>query len=507
MMDIKFFLFTFLFVHGMCHAGTLYDREDPKPNIIVFLVDDLGWRDISAFPNFKKLAQGGVQFSDAYATPLCTPTRVSLITGTNAARHRVTNWTHPDKDKNTDHPDTVFQHVDWNINGLGIDKSENNTFLATPLPLLLKENGYRTILAGKAHFGSKGIAAADPKNIGFDVNIAGSEIGHPASYFGRENFDRPRNGSPDRNAVPGLEQFHGQDIFLTDALTRSALAALGDPQKQAQPFFLYLSHYAVHTPIMADPRYVRSFYGTSVDSVEAAYQSLVKGVDKSLGDVLDYLEKNNLSGNTVIFFLSDNGGLSRVPPRGGESDTHNAPLRSGKGSVYEGGIRIPFVVKWPTVVRPQSVSKNPVIVEDLFSTIRAIAGVEDRKVVQTVDGINLLPYLQDADLVDSTRALVWHHPNRWIKVDFSSSSWASALRIGDWKLIYDYTKKKLELYNLESDIGEKYDLANLHPKKTKELAELLTQKLKEREAQLPRVKATERLIPLPNEIELTTQNK
>src|SRR5690606_7866044 len=172
-----------------------------------------------------------------------------------------------------------------------------------------------------------------------------------------------------------------------------------------------------------------------------------------------------------------------------------------------GGIRIPFVVKWPTVVRPQSGSKNPVIVEDLFSTIRAIAGVEDRKVVQTVDGINLLPYLQDADLVDSTRALVWHHPNRWIKEDFSSSSWASALRIGDWKLIYDYTKKKLELYNLESDIGEKYDLANLHPKKTKELAELLTQKLKEREAQLPRVKATERLIPLPNEIELTTQNK
>src|SRR5690606_28643113 len=267
--------------HGMCHAGTLYDREDPKPNIIVFLVDDLGWRDISAFPNFKKLAQGGVQFSDAYATPLCTPTRVSLITGTNAARHRVTNWTHPDRDRSTDHPDTIFQHVDWNTNGLGIDKSENNTFLATPLPLLLKENGYRTILAGKAHFGSKGIAAADPKNIGFDVNIAGSEIGHPASYFGSENFDRPRNDSPNRNAVPGLEQFHGQDIFLTEALTQAALAALGDIEKQT-PFFLYLSHYAVHTPIEADPRYVDLFYGPSVDSVEAAYHSLVKGAHKSL---------------------------------------------------------------------------------------------------------------------------------------------------------------------------------------------------------------------------------
>src|SRR5690606_25483266 len=116
MMDIKFLLFTMLFVHGLCSAGTLYEKEDPKPNIIVFLVDDLGWQDISAFPNFKKLARSGVQFSDAYATPLCTPTRVSLLTGTNAARHRVTNWTHPDKDRSTDHPDTIFHAVDWNIN-------------------------------------------------------------------------------------------------------------------------------------------------------------------------------------------------------------------------------------------------------------------------------------------------------------------------------------------------------------------------------------------------------
>ncbi|MBD1433706.1 sulfatase [Sphingobacterium sp. DN00404] len=500
MMDIKFLLFTMLFVHGVCNAATVYEKDDAKPNIIIFLVDDLGWQDISAFPNFLKLVQSGVQFSEAYATPLCTPTRVSLITGTNAARHRVTNWTHPDKDRSTDYPDTIFQHVDWNINGLGIDKNEDNTFLATPLPLLLKENGYRTILAGKAHFGSKGIAAADPKNIGFDVNIAGSEIGHPASYFGSENFDRSRNGFHDRNAVRGLKQFHGQDIFLTEALTQSALAALGDAERQSQPFFLYLSHYAVHTPIMADPRYVNAFYGTSVDSVEAAYQSLVKGVDKSLGDVLDYLAKNNLSENTVFFFLSDNGGLSRVPPRGGISDTHNTPLRSGKGSVYEGGIRIPLVVKWPKVIQPQSVSENPIIVEDLFSTIRAIAGIENRKVVQTVDGINLLPYLQDADLIDSTRALVWHHPNRWIKEDFSSSSWASALRIGDWKLIYDYTKQTLELYNLDHDIGEKHNLTDIYPEKTKELAGLLTQKLKEREAQLPRFKGTERFVPWPNEI-------
>lgn len=480
---------------------TCLSQEKVKPNIIVFLVDDLGWQDIASFPNFKKLTQTGMQFTDAYATPLCTPTRVSLITGTNAARHRVTNWTSPDKDKSTDYADKVFHPVEWNINGLGLDASEAHTFRATPLPKLLKEEGYRTILAGKAHFGSLGIASSDPINLGFDINIAGSEIGHPASYLGLENFDRPVGGKSNRNVVKGLAEFHSKDIFLTEALTQSALNALNDSEDLGKPFFLYLSHYAVHTPIQADRRFVNQFYSSEVDSTEAAYKSLVYGVDKSLGDVLDYLKENKLSENTVIFFLSDNGGLTLTPPRGGEFDTHNAPLRSGKGSVYEGGIRVPLVVSWSHVIPENSVSKNPVIVEDLFPTILAIAGIKDRKLEQVVDGISLVPYLVNPKLADEKRALVWHHPNRWVEEDFSSTSWASALRVGPWKLIYDYTREEVELYNLENDISERKNLASAQPEKVKELADILTQKLIDRNALLPHYKVNNKQILWPNEIQ------
>ncbi len=490
----------YLFLSFFIPASCFSQERSTKPNIIVFLVDDMGWQDIAEFPNFKKLTQAGIQFTDAYATPICTPTRVSLVTGTNAARHGVTNWTNPDKNKNTDHPDTIFQSVDWNLNGLGLLSGEEHTFAATPLPQLLKEEGYRTILAGKAHFGSLGMASSDPKNLGFQINIAGSEIGHPASYLGLENFDRVAAGKSNRNAVKGLSQYHGKDIFLTEALTQSALKAIKDPKDPDKPFFLYLSHYAVHTPIQADKRFVKEFLDASTDSAEAAYKSLVYGVDKSLGDVLAYLQANELTENTVIFFLSDNGGLTLTPPRGGEFDTHNAPLRSGKGSVYEGGIRVPLVVAWPHVVPENSVSKNPIIVEDLFPTILEIAGVKDRNLKQVVDGVNLVPYLQDPTLNDATRALVWHHPNRWVTKDFSSTSWASALRVGPWKLIYDYSRGDLELYNLDSDISEQKNLASARPEKVKELADLLTQKLRERKALLPHYKADNRQVPWPNEL-------
>lgn len=147
---INFFIAAFCLLFSIYNPASCFSQERAKPNIIIFLVDDMGWKDIDSFPNFKKLTQAGIQFTDAYATPLCTPTRVSLITGSNAARHGVTNWTNPDKDTSTDYPDSVFHAVDWNLNGLGLASGENDAFTAIPLPLLLKEQGYRTILAGKA---------------------------------------------------------------------------------------------------------------------------------------------------------------------------------------------------------------------------------------------------------------------------------------------------------------------------------------------------------------------
>ncbi len=489
-------------------------QQGKRPNIIVFLVDDMGWQDTSvpfwekptAFnkryrtPNMERLAREGLKFTSGYAFPVCTPSRVSLITGVNPARHRITHWTSPNANTNTDYPDTTLNFVPWNIHGMSPVAGVANTFHATPLPSLLKKGGYYTILSGKAHFASSGTPGADPKNVGFDVNIAGSSIGHPASYYGENNYDKPVNGKPNRNAVPGLEAYHGTSTFLSDALTIEALKALGKPVSEGRPFFLYLSHYAVHTPIIPDPRFVDRYLKMGLDSIEASYASLVEGMDKSLGDVMDFLEKEQLADNTVIFFLSDNGGLSTAPLRGGEGYTHNLPLRAGKGSVYEGGIRIPLLAKWPGVIQAGKSAGQYVIVEDLFPTILEIAGIEKADIHQHIDGKSMLSLLRKPELKDEERELIWHHPHRWIPQEGPSIHWASAFRKGDWKLVYDYRARKLELYNLKDDIGELRDLASVEPEKTRELAGLFTKRLRQYGAQRPTWKQSGQPVPWPDEI-------
>ncbi|OIN55468.1 sulfatase-like hydrolase/transferase, partial [Arsenicibacter rosenii] len=360
-----------------------------KPNIIVFLVDDMGWQDTSVpfwkektplnkrfhTPNMERMAREGMVFTNGYATPLCTPSRVSLMTGLNATRHRITNWVSPNADTNTDYPDPDLQPVDWNINGFSPVGGVRHTMTAQALPAILAANGYHTIHCGKAHFGSATTPGADPLNLGFAVSIAGSEIGHPASYLGTDRYDRPVNGKPNRNAVPGLEAYHGTDTFLSDALTTEALKAVEASVTRKQPFFLYLAHYAVHTPIMADKRFVDKYLKAGLPVNEANYASLVEGMDKSLGDVMDYLDARQLSDNTLILFMSDNGGLSTVPARSAPAYTHNLPLRAGKGSVYEGGIREPMLARWPNTIRKGSRTEAPVIIEDFFPTLLDVAGV------------------------------------------------------------------------------------------------------------------------------------
>ncbi len=497
-------------------SGAIAQKVQHKnnPNIIVFLVDDMGWQDTSVpfwekptefnkryrTPNMERLAKEGLKFTNGYAFPVCTPSRVSLITGVNPARHHITHWTSPNANVNTDYPDTTLNFVPWNIQGMSPVAGVENTFHATPLPALLKNAGYYTILSGKAHFASTGTPAGDPKNVGFDVNIAGSSIGHPASYYGESNYDRPVNGKPNRNAVPGLEAYHGTHTFLSDALTIEALKALEKPVNEKQPFFLYLSHYAVHTPILPDPRFVDRYLKMGLDSIEANYASLVEGMDKSLGDVMDFLEKQHLADNTVIFFLSDNGGLSTAPLRGGQGYTHNLPLRAGKGSVYEGGIRVPLLAKWPGVTQAGKTAGQYVIVEDLFPTILEIAGVKQADILQHVDGKSMLPLLRKPELKDGERELVWHHPHRWIPQEGPNIHWASAFRKGDWKLVYDYRARKLELYNLKEDIGELRDLAALKPEKTREMARLFTKRLKQYGAQRPTWKKDGQPVAWPDEI-------
>lgn len=485
-----------------------------KPNIIVFLVDDMGWQDTSVpfwtretpfnkryhTPNMERMAKEGMKFTNAYAMPVCTPSRVSLLTGCNAARTHVTHWTSPDKDKNTDHEDPLVKSVDWNINGFSPVADIAHTFHGTPLPAILKQNGYYTVHSGKAHFGSTGTPGSDPKNVGFDINIAGSSIGHPASYLGEKNYDNVVNGKSNRNAVPGLEAYHGTDVFLTDAITTEALKAIEKPLADKKPFFLYLAHYAIHIPLNADKRYLDKYLKTGLDSTEAKYAALVEGMDKSLGDVLDFLDKRKIADNTVILFMSDNGGLSTTPARGGEAWTHNLPLKAGKGSVYEGGIREPMLVRWPKVVKPNSVAEQYVIIEDFFPTILDVAGIKNPKLVQQTDGKSFLPLLRNPAIRDDNRELVWHHPNRWIAAEGPNIHYASAFRKGDWKLIYDYRKGKLELYDLKNDIGEQKDLAPSHVEKVKELAALFSKQLKQMNAQWPVFKSSGAEVPLPDAI-------
>jgi len=481
----------------------------PKPNIVLFLVDDLGWQDTSEpfyvrrtplndrykTPNFERLARTGVKFTQAYACCVCSPTRVSLMTGMNAARHRVTNWTLR-RNETTDAAHPTLELPAWNVNGMCPVPGVERTVYATPLPALLRAAGYATIHCGKAHLGAVGTPAADPRTLGFDVNIAGHAAGAPGSYLGLHDFSAEWRKGDKVWDVPGLDAYRGQDVFLTEALTREAMKALEAPIAAGTPFFLYMSHYAVHTPIEEDKRFIQRYIDAGLDPVEARYAALVEGVDKSLGDILDFLDRRGLADSTVVFLMSDNGGLS-AEGRGGEPNTHNKPLSSGKGSAREGGIREPMIVRWPGVTRPDSICAAPVIIEDFFPTILEMAGVRNPKTAQTVDGRSFAPLLAGAAAA-ADRPLFWHFPNNWGPKGPGIGA-SSTVRRGDWKLIYYHADRSFELFDLADDIGEANNLAAVRPDKVAELAGLLTAYLKSVDAQMPVEKATRRPVPYPSE--------
>jgi arylsulfatase A-like enzyme len=489
------------------------NKKEQPPNIILFFVDDMGWQDTSVpfwtkrtlfneiykTPNMERLAKKGVKFTNAYATPVCSPTRVSLMTGMNAARHRVTNWTlKPDQKQPMELNHPTLEFPDWNYNGISLQPLITNTVNAKPLPKLLSEAGYHTIHAGKAHFGAIGYPASNPINLGFDVNIAGHAAGRPESYLGIENFG---NGKTGNNvwAVPGLEKYHGQDIFLTEALTQEVINALDQPVQSNQPFFLYFALYGIHTPLMANERFVEQYRKIGLEEPEARYASMIESMDEALGNVLDYLEVNQIENKTVILFMSDNGGLSAVA-RGGEKHMHNIPLKSGKGSIYEGGIRVPMLAYWPNKTKPETINTSPLIIEDFFPSILDIAQVNAYNLPQTVDGHSFIPQLVRDDsksVVD--RPLFWHYPNEWGIVGPGIGSY-SAVRQGDWKLIYFHTKKTFELYNLKEDIQENFDLSISNQEKVKQLAITLTKYLKKVDAQMPVYKSTKQKVPCPTSI-------
>lgn len=483
-----------------------------RPNIIVFLVDDMGWQDTSlpfwseatAFnkmyhtPNMEKLARQGLKFTSAYAAPVCTPSRAAMLSGMNPAHSRITNWTSTDKNTNTDAGDAQFKPTGWNINGLSPVPGIANTCVATPFPQLLKEAGYFTIHVGKAHWGSSGTPGSNPYNMGFMVNISGNAAGNPQSYLPQENYGN-QPGRATARAVPDMQEYYGSQTFLTEAVTREALKAMEEPVRRGTPFYLNMAHYALHVPIQADPRFIKRYTDAGLPPTQAAYASLIEGMDKSLGDIMHFLDEKGIAKNTVLIFMSDNGGLSQAAERGGLDNTQNLPLKAGKGSVYEGGIREPMIVRYPRWVKPGTVTDQYVIIEDFFPSILELAGIRKFKTRQTIDGQSFVPLLRNPASRDNSRALIWHYPNKWSNARELGINYFSAIRVGDWKLVYSQRSGKTELYNLKVDIGELNDLSAVNPAKAGELRRLLGAKLKAWKADMPVRKSDGKPLPYPGD--------
>ncbi|MGI9244417.1 MAG: sulfatase-like hydrolase/transferase, partial [Verrucomicrobiales bacterium] len=421
-----------------------------------------------------------------------------LMTGLNAARHRVTNWTLR-KNASNDGKHPRLEFPGWNVNGLSPVAGVERALHSEPLPLVLRGAGYRTIHAGKAHFGAIGTPGEDPLQLGFDVNIGGHAAGGPGSYLGEQNFSAAfRNGSRVWD-VPGLEKYHGEDIFLTEAITIEANLAIDAAVSDEEPFFLYLAHYAVHVPFAPDKRFIDPYVNAGLDRTEAMYAALVEGMDRSLGDVMANIDRHGLTDNTAILFMSDNGGLS-AHGRGGQANTHNRPLSSGKGSAHEGGVRVPMIVSWPGVAKPGSVCRQPVIIEDFFPTILEIAGIEDfQQIGGKIDGVSFRPLLTGKSSGAQDRPLIWHYPNQWGPAGPGIGA-SSAIRKGDWKLIYYHDPgrpERYELFDLANDLGEHNNLAAQEPEVVGELAERLADYLRAANATMPVVKESGEKVAWP----------
>ena len=487
------------------------EQVSSKPNILFFFVDDMGWQDTSVpfwsertpfndlyhTPNMERLAAEGMKFTQAYACAVCSPSRTSLMTGMNAARHGVTNWTLR-RDTSTDRNCEILEMPEWNVNGLQPVDTVPRSVYANNLAEILRKEGYFTIHSGKAHWGAMDTPGADPLNLGFDINIAGHAAGGLGSFLGEKNFGNTEKGTHTLPwGVPGLEQYHGDTVNLTDVLTVEATKALDKARETGKPFYLYMSHYTVHVPLEPHHPYYQKYRDMGLEEPEARYASMLEGMDASLGMLMDYLDENGLTENTVVIFMSDNGGLS-AHLRGGERHTHNRPLNSGKGSAYEGGIRVPMLVKWPGIVESGSENGDYLIMEDFFPAILDIAGVEDYETIQHVDGVSFMPHLLQEGGTAAGRSLVWHYPNRWGD-DGPGIGTTSTIRSGDWKLVYWYKDESFELFNITDDIGEANNMAEAEPGIMRELATELGEYLREVGADRPAYRSTGRPAPWPDE--------
>jgi arylsulfatase A-like enzyme len=440
------------------------ERSSP-PNVVLFLVDDLGWADLgvqgSTFyetPAVDQLAATGMRFTDAYAaSPVCSPTRAALLTGRHPVRVGITDWI-----PGADPRDRKL---------LGPDDRHELPLEETTLAEALGDAGYATFFAGKWHLGDVGFF---PEDQGFDVNVGGHHRGSPpGGYY-----------APYEN--PKLED-GPEGEYLTDRLADETIGFVEEhtASRPGEPFFAMLSFYTVHTPIQASRRHVGHFEEkaarlfpdptpeplpereglTRARQDRPDYASMVRAMDENVGRVLEALDRLGVADDTLVVFTSDNGGLSTLGRP--NAPTSNHPLRSGKGWCYEGGIRVPFIVRAPGVTRPGSTSPVPVVSMDIFPTLLELAALPLRP-EQHVDGRSLVPLMSGGDTL-GREALYWHFPH------YHGSTWTpgGAIRAGEWKLVELDESGEVELYNLKDDLGESHELSTAHPEtRDRLLAEL-----------------------------------
>ncbi len=470
-----------LFLVVMC-AASAFGGEKPL-NFVFFLVDDLGYMDVSPnnpdtfyeTPNIARLAASGVRFTDGYAAnPVCSPTRYSILTGKYPSRARVTNW-------------FTGQRA-----GRFLPAPLENKMPREEVTLAeaLKRHGYATFFAGKWHLGP----TEDywPEHQGFDVNQGGHDRGGP---YGGNRYFSPY-GNPRLSDGPLGEH-------LPDRLASETVKFL--ETQRDQPFFAYLAFYSVHTPLMAPEDLVKKYEEKAkrlgldqkpqftdeeqvwpidekrrVRTVQnhAVYAAMVESMDRAVGKVLDKLEQLGLTDTTAVFFMSDNGGLSTSEG----SPTSNLPLRGGKGWLYEGGIREPFIIRWPGGAKDGDACSVPVISTDFYPTILEMAGAPLQP-ANHQDGVSLVPLLRGGKSLDRD-AIFWHYPHYSNQGGFPGG----AVRAGDWKLIERFEDGQVHLYNIAEDPSEKNDLAAAHPERVADLRKRLHRWYEEVDAQFLRAK-------------------
>ncbi|MEN8227400.1 MAG: sulfatase [Bacteroidota bacterium] len=462
--------FSVAFFTSTCTADRHSTLSGTRPNIIFILADDMGWADLPVYgnrfneaPNLTRMAENGMRFTDAYAAcPVCSPTRASIMSGQYPARVGVIDFIpgHWRPYEEVTVPSNRTQYLPQEIITIGET---------------MQEAGYATGYFGKWHLGNPD--GHYPQNQGFDV----------ANVYQGGGFHQFAG----KMSTP-IEEEEG--VVLSEALTSLSLDFM--EQNREEPFFLFLAHYDVHVQLDADSALIDKYL--KKEKVEgypgnAVYAAMVEHVDNSVGQILDKLEELHLSENTLVVYFSDNGGLisrfDRIPLLAHskqyiyEGDTllyiasSNAPLRAEKGTIYEGGIREPFIVQWPGMIEAGQVSDAVVTSVDFYPTFAELAGISLPE-EQEFDGESLLPVFS-GQVSDPERAIFWHYPV------YHHDKPASVIRKGDWKLIHYLVDDSRLLYNLAEDIGETTDLSTIHSNKTEALMNLLDQWRKEVGAETP----------------------